>query len=56
VLVFIHLDTREIIVTTSTAKPNSKWVEQQACNFLAQVADRDDRPRTVKNSAELKTP
>ena len=44
VLVFIHLDTREIIVTTSTAKPNSKWVEQQARNFLAQVADRDDRP------------
>jgi putative transposase len=43
-MVFIHLDTREIFVTTSTARPNSKWVAEQARNFLTHVADRDDRP------------
>ena len=43
-MVCIHLDTREIFVTTSTARPNSKWVAEQARDFLAHVADRDDRP------------
>lgn len=53
-LVFIHLDTREIIVTTSTVKPNSKWVEQQTRNFLAQVADRDDQPRYLLRDRDSK--
>jgi len=54
VLVFIHLDTREIIVTTSTAKPNSRWVAQQARDFLTQVANRDDRPEYLLRDRDSK--
>ena len=41
-------------VTTSTAKPNSKWVAQQARNFLTQVANRDDRPEYLLRDRDSK--
>ncbi|MBT5018542.1 MAG: transposase [Planctomicrobium sp.] len=38
-IVFIHIGTRRIWMPPSTANPNSKWVEQQARNFLMHSED-----------------
>ncbi|MCA9106296.1 MAG: hypothetical protein KDA83_12765, partial [Planctomycetales bacterium] len=44
VLVFMHLETREIICTKSTRNPNSKWVTEQAREFVEQTKTREHRP------------
>ena len=60
VLVFIHLETREVLATPSTRNPDAAWVTQQANAFVNQVADRDKKPtclihdRDTKFSAEFK--
>jgi len=36
-LVFIHLQTRRLIVTPCTASPNGDWVAQQARNFVIEA-------------------
>ena len=40
-LVFIHLGTRRIWISPSTAHPDSAWVSQQARNFLQHAEDID---------------
>ncbi len=60
VLVFMHLETREVFATPSTRNPDSAWVTEQAKAFVNHVADRDKRPtylihdRDTKFSAEFK--
>ncbi|WP_278465693.1 integrase core domain-containing protein [Gimesia maris] len=60
VLVFMHLETREVFVTPSTRSPDSAWVTKQAKVFVNHVADRDEKPtclihdRDTKFSAEFK--
>ena len=59
-LVFMHLETREIICTKSTKNPNSQWVTEQAREFAEQTKTREHRPthlvhdRDTKFSAEFK--
>jgi putative transposase len=38
VIVFIHVGSRRLFVTPSTANPDAAWVQQQAEAFLAQLA------------------
>lgn len=60
VLVFMHLETREVFVTPSTRSPDSAWVTKQAKAFVNHIADRDEKPtclihdRDTKFSAEFK--
>ncbi len=53
-LVFMHVDSREIIVTSSTAHPNARWVEQQARNFLMLTEDRDAKPAYLIRDGDSK--
>ncbi len=60
VLVFMHLETREVFVTPSTRSPDSAWVTNQAKVFVNHVANRDEKPtclihdRDTKFSVEFK--
>ncbi|QDU52742.1 Integrase core domain protein [Gimesia panareensis] len=60
VLVFMHLETREVFVTPSTRSPDSAWVTEQTKVFVNHVANRDERPtclihdRDTKFSVEFK--
>jgi len=60
VLVFMHLETREVICTKSTRQPNSPWVTEQARMFVEQTQSRAHRPshlvhdRDTKFSAEFR--
>lgn len=40
VLFFIHLETRQVIVSSCTAHPDAEWVAQQARNMLMETEDR----------------
>ena len=53
-LVFMHIESREIIVTSSTPHPNARWVEQQARNFLMETEDRDERPAYLIRDGDKK--
>lgn len=60
VLVFMHLETREVFVSPSTRNPDSAWVTKQGKAFVNHVADREQKPthlihdRDTKFSAEFK--
>ncbi|MEQ9066125.1 MAG: integrase core domain-containing protein, partial [Gimesia chilikensis] len=60
VLVFMHLETREVFVTPSTRSPDSAWVTNQAKAFVNYATDRDEKPtclihdRDTKFSAEFR--
>ena len=60
VLVFMHLETREVFVTPSTRNPDSAWVTKQAKAFANHVADREQKQtylihdRDTKFSAEFR--
>ncbi|WP_298863288.1 integrase core domain-containing protein [uncultured Gimesia sp.] len=60
VLVFMHLETREVFATPSTRNPDSAWVTEQTKAFVNCVADRDEKPtflihdRDTKFSTEFK--
>ncbi|MCH9655065.1 MAG: integrase [Planctomycetes bacterium] len=60
VLVFMHLETREVLATASTRNPDSAWVTEQTKAFVNHVADQDEKPtylihdRDTKFSAEFK--
>ncbi|MCC6679481.1 MAG: helix-turn-helix domain-containing protein [Phycisphaeraceae bacterium] len=38
-LFFIHLETRQVIVSRATVHPKGEWVAQQARNFIMEVED-----------------
>ncbi len=44
VLVFLCVETREVIVSESTLNPNAAWVEKQCDAFIDQTAGRDIKP------------
>ena len=54
VLVFLCLETREIIVSESTLHPNSAWVTKQADAFVDQTANRDKKPSIVIHDRDSK--
>ncbi len=62
ILVFMHLESRQVIVSPSTRKPNSAWVIDQTQAFVEQTEKREHRPtilihdRDTKFSADFKSP
>lgn len=46
-LVFIHIQTRRVIITRSTTKPDQAWVIAQAERFAAAAADEVGEPATL---------
>jgi putative transposase len=60
VLVFMHLESREVIITQCTRQPNSAWVTERAREFIEQTESREHRPaqlihdRDTKFSAEFR--
>jgi len=53
-MVFLCLETREVIVTESTEHPNSAWVVEQTKSFLNQTLDREQKPSIVMHDRDPK--
>lgn len=53
-LVFLCMKTREVIVSSSTARPNSRWVVKQTEAFIEQTADRKEKPDIVMHDRDTK--
>jgi putative transposase len=54
VLVFLCLESREAIVSTSTEHPDSAWVVKQTEAFLEQTKDRTEKPDIVMHDKDTK--
>lgn len=54
VLVFLCLETREVIVSPSTEHPNSAWVRRQAEAFVDQTANRETKPDIIMHDRDRK--
>ena len=53
-LVFLCLETREVIVSPSTEHPNSAWVVEQTKEFLDQTANREKKLSIVMHDRDTK--
>ncbi len=53
-LVFLCLETREVIVSASTEHPNSAWVVDQTKEFLDQTMNREKKPSIVMHDRDTK--
>ncbi len=53
-LVFLCMETREVIVSSSTQHPNSAWVKGQTESFIQQTADRTETPSIVMHDRDTK--
>lgn len=53
-LAFLCMETREVIVSSSTQHPNSAWVKGQAEAFIEQTADRTEKPAIVMHDRDTK--
>ena len=54
-LVFLCLETRELIVSPATEHPNSQWVCEQTQAFLDQTANRGEKkPSIVMHDRDTK--
>ncbi len=53
-MVFLCMESREVIVSTSTRRPNSKWVVQQTEAFIEQTANRTEKPAIVMHDRDTK--
>lgn len=53
-LAFLCMKTREVIVTSCTAKPNSAWVTEQTAAFIEQTAAREEKPAIVMHDRDTK--
>ena len=54
ILVLMHLETREVYLTTATEHPNSEWMSEQAKAFVEYVSDRDPKPTTLLRDRDRK--
>jgi len=54
IIVFIHIGTRRIWVSSSTASPDSKWVAQQGRNFLMHAEDIGQEPKLLMHDRDTK--
>ncbi len=54
VLVFLCLETREVVVSSATEHPNSAWVVKQAEAFVDQTANRETRPDIIIHDRDTK--
>ena len=53
-LVFLCLETREVIASTSTEHPNSAWVVEQTKEFLDQTIHREKKPSILMHDRDTK--
>ncbi len=53
-LVFLCMETREVIVSSSTQHPNSAWVKGQTAAFIEQTAHRIEKPSIVMHDRDTK--
>ncbi len=53
-MVWLCMTTRELIVSESTAHPNSAWVAEQTEAFLEQTSGRDEKPAIVMHDRDTK--
>jgi putative transposase len=53
-MVFLCMESREVIVSSSTRRPNSRWVVQQTEAFIEQTAGRAERPSIVMHDRDTK--
>ena len=53
-LVFLCMKTREVIVSISTARPNSRLVIKQTNAFIEQTADRKEKPSILMHDRDMK--
>ena len=54
VLVFMHLETREVFISPSTKNPDSAWVTEQAKVFVKHVSDREEKPTYLLHDRDRK--
>jgi putative transposase len=53
-MVFLCLETREIIVTESTEHPNSAWVVERTNEFLSETMNREKTPSILMHDRDTK--
>ncbi len=53
-MVFLCMETREVIVSESTEHPNSAWVVEQTKDFLDQTMSREQKPSIVMHDRDTK--
>ena len=53
-MVFLNMETREVIVSASTAHPNSAWVKQQTESFIEKTANRTEKPDIIRHDRDTK--
>ena len=54
VIVFLCLQTRELIVTESTEHPDSAWVCEQTKLFAERTKDREKKPEMIIHDRDVK--
>ena len=54
VMVWLCMESREMIVSSSTEHPNSAWVVDQANAFMDETAGRDEKPTIVMHDRDSK--
>ena len=54
VLVWLCMTSREVIVSTSTEHPNSKWVVEQTERFLEETEGREVKPDIIMHDRDAK--
>lgn len=54
VLFFIHVGTRRVRIAGMTCQPSEPWVEQQARNFVMELADRGETATHVIKDGDTK--
>jgi putative transposase len=54
VMVWLCMTTRELILSPSTAHPNSAWVAEQIESLLNQTTSRDEKPAIVMHDWDPK--
>ncbi|XHR30972.1 MAG: integrase core domain-containing protein [Chthoniobacteraceae bacterium] len=54
ILFFIHVGTRRVKVAGMTCQPNGPWVEQQARNFVMELAERGEKASYLIKDGDTK--
>ena len=53
-MVLLCMQSREMVVSTSTEHPNSAWVVKQTDRFVDQTMDREEKPSLVMDDLDAK--
>ena len=53
-MVFLCTESGDVIVSSSTRRPNSQWVVQQTEAFIEPTADKPEKPSIVMHDRDTK--